>query len=115
MVIGTSCMFSLRRCAVTVISWMVSEGSLASAAYPRLAAWPPRIAAIAQDSLASECMIHPFRSSCPSNCRCPSEFAAYQLLFEGKPRNDFMAGRGDQNFLLELYALRSADFADVAF
>jgi hypothetical protein len=51
MEIGTSCMFSVRRCAVTVISWMVSalgsEVSVTEAAYATPPADPLRIAAIA--------------------------------------------------------------------
>jgi len=51
MEIGTSCMLSTRRCAVTVISWIESEfvsaSVVAAAARPRLGAAPLRMAAMA--------------------------------------------------------------------
>ena len=52
MVMGTSCMFSVRRCAVTTISWMPSESvaGVVALVVPRAYAAddPPKIEAIAQ-------------------------------------------------------------------
>jgi hypothetical protein len=62
MVIGTSCIFSVRRWAVTVISSIVSVGaaaavSLGGAAYVVPAADPLKIAAIAQDNFDLKFML----------------------------------------------------------
>src|SRR5579871_1090128 len=60
MVIGTSCMFSVRRCAVTTISWIPSDPSLTvsapDASSAKAAGDPPKIDAIAQDNLDFVCI-----------------------------------------------------------
>src|SRR5512135_21451 len=51
-VMGTSCAFSVRRCAVTTTSWMppadASDGLSAAVAYVAAAVWAPRIDATAR-------------------------------------------------------------------
>src|ERR1700677_3712012 len=125
MVIGTSCMFSVRRCAVTVISWMVSdELSPASAACTRpVVLLPARIAAIAHDNFAFEFIMSSLQyylcsklsRICRRRQRKRSKLVADEILLERETGDHFIAACRDQTFFLELHALGPADLADVAF
>src|SRR5580700_5787546 len=103
-------MLSSRCCAVTMTSSRPPEdgsGVSGGAAYTAAPARRPRIAITADETLWLAFTIHP-RSWIFS--LAPPE----EILLEGKTRNELRPRRGNQHFFLELHALGSPYFTDVA-